>query len=91
LDGNFQSEKKLKSLKSLRDSTLSQKKINNNSNKRKIDRVLLKFQKKRDEERSKKSGIELIKAIQEINDQEKKELDQIGISIGDLEKPQMDL
>ena len=90
LDGNFKSEEKLKSL---REMTKKQEKINNNSelNKRKINRVLLRFQKKREEERSKKSGIELIKAIQEINDQEKKQLDQIGISIGDLEKTQIDL
>lgn len=86
LDGNFKSKEKLKNLRYY---TVIQKKINNN--KREIDRVLLKFQKKREKENSKKSGIELIKAIQEINDQEKKELDQIGISIDDLEKIQIDL
>jgi len=80
-------------INSLVDTTETQidKNDTNEINKRKIEKVIAKFENKRKEEISKKKGAELVRTLQEINKQEEEELAKIKLSLDDLEKAQTDL
>lgn len=88
LDEKFKGQE---TINSLIDTTETQIDKNDEINKRKIGKVIEKFESKRKEERSKKKGTELIQILQEINNQENEELAGIKPSLDDLNKPQTDL
>ena len=87
LDERF---KRQEAINSLVDTTETQidKNDANEINKRKIEKVIAKFESKRKEEISKKKGAELIHTLQEINNQEEEELAKIKLSLDNLEKAQ---